>query len=197
MDTWLKQFSESLDINWGVKNKTSNQDNRPAEWIMTPDKATWPADNYIHPPAAPQQAGEFGIQLQNMESFYVAPGEFGYFLNGKNFAFESLSFVLTNTQPGGGPPLHKHKTEEAHVVTEGEFLYYLDGERFKLKGPYVLRIPANVPHTFLNVGDKPVHLIAAFPANKLDITDLGANPLLKEYNNFFSMAGRAIKKRVA
>jgi quercetin dioxygenase-like cupin family protein len=148
------------------------------EWDIKPGYNEWPVSNYIHPPSSFYQPGTNGIYPENMTSFYVAPGEFGYFLDGKDFGFEALSFVLTNTQPGGGPPLHRHETEEAHIVTDGEVMYYLDGEKFKLKGPFVIRIPPGKPHTFLNIGNKPFHLIAAFPAEKLDITELGPNPLV-------------------
>lgn len=178
MDKWLNDFSAGLD-DWDTgsfslekkKGKTQRK-----EWDIKPGHSEWPLSNYIHPPSSFYQPGTNGIYPENMTSFYVAPGEFGYFLDGKDFGFESLSFVLTNTQPGGGPPLHRHETEEAHVVTDGEVMYYLDGEKFKLKGPFVLRIPPGKPHTFLNVGDKPFHLIAVFPAEKLDITELGPNP---------------------
>ena len=31
-------------------------------------------------------------------------------MNGADHGFESLSFILTETQPGGDPPLHTHET---------------------------------------------------------------------------------------
>lgn len=181
MDKYLQAFSDALDFNWPFESKPSNRNATPTEWTIQQDKHHWPKENYVHPPLEPFNTQDLSIHTKNMTSFYVAPGEFGYFVDGKDFGFESLSFVLTNTQPGGGPPLHTHSSEEAHVVTEGEVLYYLDGKRFKRKGPYVLRIPANVPHTFLNIGKTPFHLVAVFPLKQLDITELGSNPLVNEY----------------
>jgi hypothetical protein len=68
------------------------------EWTMTPDKSTWPDTDYFHPPLTPFDTNDYVIQLQNMSSFYLKPGEFGYFLEGRNYGFDSLSFILTNTQ---------------------------------------------------------------------------------------------------
>ena len=41
-----------------------------------------------------------------MTSFTDAPGEAGYFMNGADHGFESLSFILTETQLGGGRLAH-------------------------------------------------------------------------------------------
>ena len=39
------------------------------------------------------------------------------------------------------------------------------------------RVPAHVPHTFLNTGPEPFNLIAAFPDDSLSCRELGPNPL--------------------
>ena len=39
-----------------------------------------------------------------MGTFYDAPGEYGYVLEGGNHGFESLSFILTETHPGRWSP---------------------------------------------------------------------------------------------
>ncbi|MEO5599454.1 MAG: cupin domain-containing protein [Cyclobacteriaceae bacterium] len=150
------------------------------EWTMTPDKATWSDTDYVHPPQSPFDTSDYVIELQNMKSFYNKPGEFGYLLDGKDYGFESLSFILTNTQPHGGPPLHVHETEEAHILIEGEVLYYVGGKEFSAKGPYVARVPAGVPHTFINNSNKPFHLVCAFPGKYNTYKKLGPNPLLKD-----------------
>ncbi|OSZ80278.1 hypothetical protein CAP36_03225 [Chitinophagaceae bacterium IBVUCB2] len=120
------------------------------------------------------------IQLKHMQEFYDVPGEFGYIGEGKDYGFSSLSFILTNTQPNGGPPLHVHKSEEAHILHEGSILYTMGDKTFTATGPYIVRIPAGVPHTFLNTGDKELHLTAAFPTNVISYTELGRNPLVKD-----------------
>jgi mannose-6-phosphate isomerase-like protein (cupin superfamily) len=151
-----------------------------SEWTMTSDKTTWPDADYLHPPLTPFDTNNYVIQLQNMPSFYGNPGEFGYILEGNNYGFDSLSFILTNTQPKYGPRVHVHDHEEAHILLEGDVLYYIDGKEFSAKGPYVTRVPAGVPHTFINTGNKPFHLIGAFPRKHIVDKDVGPNPLIKD-----------------
>ena len=45
-----------------------------------------------------------------------------------DYGFDRLSFVLTETQPNGGPPLHTHTVEEGHVVLSGRVTYVI-GDR--------------------------------------------------------------------
>jgi oxalate decarboxylase/phosphoglucose isomerase-like protein (cupin superfamily) len=57
-------------------------------------------------------------------------------------------------------------------------------KRFTAKGPYIVRIPAGVPHTFINTGEKELHLTAAFPTKAISYTELGRNPLVKDTSVF-------------
>src|SRR6266487_1457014 len=102
-----------------------------------------------------------------MISFYDVPGEFGHAMEGAPYGFESLSFIITETQPGGGPPLHVHECEEAHVLLEGKATYMIGDQRFTVEGPYVVKIPAGVPHTFVNAGTQPLRLIGLLPASRI------------------------------
>jgi mannose-6-phosphate isomerase-like protein (cupin superfamily) len=58
------------------------------------------------------------------------PGEFTHRLTGDRYGFESLSFIITETHPGGGPGLHVHDTEEAHVLLEGTAQYRVGDKTF-------------------------------------------------------------------
>jgi len=86
---------------------------------------------------------------------------------------------MSETQPGGGPPLHKHETEEAHVVYSGHVEYIIGDRRFKVVAPYVVRIPARVPHAFLNVGSEPINVTGVFPTKVRSYIELGPNPLMQ------------------
>src|SRR5258705_9822513 len=61
--------------------------------------------------------------FDQLDYYYRVPGEFTHRLNGDEYGFESLSFIITETHPGGGPGLHVHDTEEAHVLLEGTTEY--------------------------------------------------------------------------
>jgi mannose-6-phosphate isomerase-like protein (cupin superfamily) len=138
-----------------------------------------PAESYERAPEASFDRLDYALKLKQMSSFYDVPGEAGYFIDGEDYGFDSLSFILTETHPNGGPPLHTHETEEAHVVYRGSLEYIIGDRRFSVEGPYIARVPAGVPHTFLNAGKEPLNLTAVFPSNRLTYTAVGANPLVK------------------
>ena len=61
--------------------------------------------------------------------------------------------------PGGGPPPHRHDFEESFILLDGEMEATFRGLKTKVKAPQTIHIPANAPHQFHNVSDKPVHLL--------------------------------------
>lgn len=141
---------------------------------------TLPDTSYWNKPDSLFDTSNYVVQLQHMQAFYDVPGEFGHIAEGKDYGFTSLSFIMTNTQPNGGPPLHVHDTEETHVIHEGSILYTMGNKIFSAKGPYIARIPAGVPHTFINTGDKTLYLTAVFPSKHLSYKEIGRNPLVKD-----------------
>ena len=138
-----------------------------------------PADSYSRPPDASFDRSDSVIKVNQMSSFYDKPGEFGYAIHGEEYGFDRLSFVLTETQPNGGPPLHTHTVEEGHVVLSGSITYVIGGRQVTAQGPYIARVPAGVPHTFINSGADPVNVVATFPSRRRDYTEVGPNPLVK------------------
>lgn len=141
--------------------------------------AELPPESFEKPPELPYDPSSYAISLQQMSSFYDVPGEYGYTLAGRDYGFQELSFIITETHPHGGPPLHTHKTEEAHVVLAGTMEYVIGEERFTVTAPYVARVPAGVAHTFVNAGTTPLNIIAVFPTPDFDWTPIGPNPLVE------------------
>lgn len=139
-----------------------------------------PAQSYERSPEAAFDRSDYVVRLNQMKSFYDVPGEFGHMMDGEDYGFESLSFILTETHPNGGPPLHIHESEEAHVLLEGEVAYIIGDRRFTAVGPYVARVPAGAPHTFVNQGPIPFNLVAVFPSKRLTYKEVGPNPLVKQ-----------------
>jgi mannose-6-phosphate isomerase-like protein (cupin superfamily) len=152
---------------------------RPESGYVHIGPDTLPSASYQHPPAVAFEGSDYAIKLQQMTSFYDVPGEAGYIVNGEDYGFESLSFVMTETHPHGGPPLHTHDTEEAHVVYRGRMEYVIGDRRFTVDGPYIARVPAGVPHTFINAGTVPLNLTAVFPSKRISYTVKGPNPLVQ------------------
>jgi quercetin dioxygenase-like cupin family protein len=61
--------------------------------------------------------------------------------------------------PGGGPPPHRHDFEETFVILEGELEATFRGVKQIVRGGETIHIPANAPHQFRNVSDKPVRAL--------------------------------------
>jgi mannose-6-phosphate isomerase-like protein (cupin superfamily) len=122
------------------------------------------------------------ISMDELESFLIEPGESGYIMEGKHHGFENSSAIITTTSPGGGPRWHIHTCEEVHILLEGHMRYAIGDERFDAHGPYVVNIPAGIPHAFTNAGEAPIRLICFFPSPDIwpGMTGLGPNPLLPD-----------------
>jgi mannose-6-phosphate isomerase-like protein (cupin superfamily) len=153
----------------GAQAKLPGQDKLPEK---LPDK------DFTHPPEKPHDPTAFFFNFDQLDYYYRVPGEFTHRLNGDQYGFESLSFIITETHPGGGPGLHVHDTEEAHVLLEGTAEYRIGDKTFTVQAPYVARVPAGVQHTFINAGTKPFNLIAVFASKHPNTKRIGPNPLM-------------------
>jgi mannose-6-phosphate isomerase-like protein (cupin superfamily) len=143
-----------------------------ASQLKLPDK------EFTRPPEKPHDPTAFVFNFDQLEYYYRVPGEFTHRLNGDQYGFESLSFIITETHPGGGPGLHVHDTEEAHVLLEGTAEYRIGDKTFTVQAPYVARVPAGVQHTFINAGSKTFNLIAVFASKHPNTKRIGPNPLI-------------------
>jgi mannose-6-phosphate isomerase-like protein (cupin superfamily) len=148
-----------------------------------PAKKKLPDKDFTHPPEKPHDPTAFFFNFDQMEYYYRVPGEFTHRLTGDQYGFESLSFIITETHPGGGPGLHVHDTEEAHVLLEGTAEYRIGDKTFTVQGPYVAKVPAGVPHTFINAGSKQFNLIAVFASKHPNTRRIGPNPLIPAGQN--------------
>src|SRR5262249_41470534 len=149
-----------------------------AEGTQTRGQETLPKADFDHPPKAAFSPDDYFFKLDQLEHFYRVPGEFGYRLMGENYGFEALSFIITESQPNGGPNLHVHDVEEAHVLLEGSALYRIGDKTFTAQAPYIAKVPAGGPHTFVNLGTKPFNLVAVFASKRFNTKRLGPNPLI-------------------
>lgn len=141
-------------------------------------KASLPCEPFTKPAAKPHDPAAHFFAFDQLEHYYRVPGEFTYRLTGDQYGFETLSFIITETHPGGGPGLHVHDTEEAHILLEGTAQYQIGDKTFTVRAPYVAKVPAGVPHTFINVGTEPFNLIAVFASKQPSTKRVGPNPLV-------------------
>lgn len=156
-----------------ASSPTSSGNSQPTTQGKLPDK------EFTHPPEKPHDPTALYFKLDQLEHFYRVPGEFGHRLIGDEYGFEALSFIITETHPGGGPALHVHNVEEAHILLEGSAQYRIGDKTFTVQAPYVAKVPAGVPHTFMNVGNMPFNLVAVFASKRHRSKRLGPNPLIR------------------
>src|SRR5450631_3895778 len=61
--------------------------------------------------------------------------------------------------PGGGPPPHRHDFEEMFTILDGEIKFSFRSEPRRAGAGSTVNIPANAPHAFKNMSDKPARLL--------------------------------------
>ena len=159
----------------GIGTNTQEKGNT----VMPKPEMSPPAADYDHPPKKPFDRSDNFFTFDQLDEWYRSPGEYTHRLDGAKYGFESLSFIITDTQPNGGPNLHVHDVEEAHVLLEGIAEYRIGEKTFTVKAPYVVKVPGGVPHTFVNTGTEPFKLVAVFASPHLASKRLGPNPLIK------------------
>jgi len=64
----------------------------------------------------------------------------------------SISLILDESEPGGGPRLHRHPYDETWVVIEGSLTFHAGDERFAANAGDVIVVPPDMPHGFTNDG---------------------------------------------
>jgi len=116
---------------------------------------------------------DHAVTLDKLPVINPGPGEYVHVMEGQRQGYKNLTIGITETFPGGAPPMHSHEGEESHVLLEGDILYALGDTIFTIKAPYIVNIPAGVPHAFKNIGSKTANLVVIFPTNiwKYDVLD--------------------------
>ena len=114
------------------------------------------------------------VTLDQLPVINPGPGEYVHVMEGRYHGYQNLTIGITETFPGGAPPMHTHEGEESHVLLEGDIIYALGDTMFRIQGPYMINIPPMVPHAFKNVGDETANLVVIFPTNiwKYDVLEL-------------------------
>jgi uncharacterized RmlC-like cupin family protein len=79
-------------------------------------------------------------------------------LTGKDTA-GSFCLLDMYVPAGGGPPPHRHDFEESFSVLEGEIELTFRGATSAASAGATILVPANAPHQFRNVSDRPARLL--------------------------------------
>lgn len=117
---------------------------------------------------------DFALSKSDLDVINPGPGEYVHVMEGQRHGYENLTSGITYTAPNGAPPMHSHKGEESHVLLKGQkVLYSLGKEIFVKEGPYIVNIPAGVPHSCQNLDSEVAELVVIFPTNvwEYDVLD--------------------------
>lgn len=123
---------------------------------------------------------DYAANLDDLPVINPGPGEYVHVMEGQNNGYRNLVIGITETFPGGAPPMHTHQGEESHVLLEGKILYALGDTMFTIEAPYIINIPPMVPHAFKNIGEKTANLVVIFPTNVWEYDVLDFFPFTKE-----------------
>jgi quercetin dioxygenase-like cupin family protein len=158
------------------------------EQILDADEATRQLNAQHHPykvlekrrvpgpfqPPAMNDVKDFALSKSDLDVIHPGPGEYVHVMEGQRHGYQNLTIGITYTAPGGAPPMHTHKGEEAHVLLKGQKVLYALGDKLFVKeGPYIINIPPGVPHSFQNLDDEVAELVVIFPSNvwEYDVLD--------------------------
>ena len=132
-------------------------------------------------PNSPERKQESFIPLQDLPLLTEADDQEARYIEGAKHGCFSSSVLIAEVEPGAGPPLHLHYTEEVQVLPECRAKFIVGEKQFTVEAPEVVTIPAKTPHTFINTGDRSVRIVSFFSTSLYEANSeiLGANPLQK------------------
>lgn len=78
-----------------------------------------------------------------------------------------VSFFIVDNDPGQGPGLHVHPYPETWAVRQGEAEFTVGGKAIRARPGDILVGPANVPHSFVNVGSGRLEVICIHPSDTI------------------------------
>ena len=88
------------------------------------------------------------------------------------------TLIDMHVPPGGGPPPHRHDFEEMFSVLQGEVEVTFRGETLTARAGETINVPANSPHAFRNLGDRPARLLClCAPAGQDEFFTLVGQPV--------------------
>lgn len=94
----------------------------------------------------------------NLPHFNLVGDTYTVLLNGQDTAGR-YCLIDMFVPPGGGPPPHRHDFEEMFSVLEGEVEVTFRGITATLRAGETANVPANAPHQFRNVSDRPARML--------------------------------------
>jgi quercetin dioxygenase-like cupin family protein len=93
--------------------------------------------------------------MRVVSSASLARGRF----EGGRYGPTTISMILDDEPPGGGPRLHRHPYDETWIVLEGDLVFQVGDRRARARTGDIVLAPPDVPHAFTNQGPGNARLI--------------------------------------
>lgn len=71
----------------------------------------------------------------------------------------SVSLIIDQSEPGGGPRLHRHPYDETWVVIDGNLAFQSGDEHLDAGPGDIVVVPPGAPHKFTNRGPGRSHMV--------------------------------------
>src|ERR1700704_6563159 len=95
---------------------------------------------------------------ESLEHLGVVGDTYTILLSGRDTAGR-YTLIDMHVPPGGGPPPHRHDFEEMFTILDGEIELTFRGGSAVATAGETINVPANAPHVFRNVSERPARLL--------------------------------------
>lgn len=95
---------------------------------------------------------------ETLEHISIAGGTYTILVSGEQTAGR-YCLIDMYVPLKGGPPPHRHDFEEMFSVLQGEIEVTFRGEKYVAHAGETVNVPANAPHSFVNLSDGPARLL--------------------------------------
>jgi quercetin dioxygenase-like cupin family protein len=75
----------------------------------------------------------------------------------------NFAMRMFELQPGGHTPLHTHSQEHEVFILDGEGTFVFEGQQHPFGAEYVIFVPPNKEHRFVNTGDSLLRMLCVIP----------------------------------
>ena len=82
-----------------------------------------------------------------------------YEFEGFQFQETEVSFIWVDMPPGGNVRLHEHPYKEIFIIQEGISTFTVGSTALEAQAGQIIIVPAQVPHKFMNLSDRPLKQI--------------------------------------
>lgn len=75
----------------------------------------------------------------------------------------NFAMRMFELEPGGHTPLHTHPHEHEVFILEGDGTFVFEGQEHPFGAEYVIFVPPNKEHRFMNTGDSLLRMLCIIP----------------------------------